>query len=124
MSASRNTSAPVYNFSSGPAVLPREVLEEVQRDLVELPGVGMSVLEISHRSPWADQIFAEVEGKHGGIGRAGSDQLMSQALANEDSDVQRRPGDPPSRRCFRSPTRCSSSRLRRYTPRCSSEAGP
>ena len=40
----------VYNFSSGPAVLPVPVLEEIQRDLVALPGVGMSVLEISHRS--------------------------------------------------------------------------
>jgi len=40
----------VYNFSAGPAVLPLPVLEEAQRDLVALPGVGMSVMEISHRS--------------------------------------------------------------------------
>jgi len=40
----------VYNFSAGPAVLPLSVLEEIQRDLVSLPGVGMSILEISHRS--------------------------------------------------------------------------
>jgi phosphoserine aminotransferase len=40
----------VYNFSAGPAVLPLPVLEEAQRDLVSLPGVGMSVMEISHRS--------------------------------------------------------------------------
>src|SRR5262249_8618034 len=40
----------VYNFSAGPAVLPMPVLEEIQRDLVALPGVGMSILEISHRS--------------------------------------------------------------------------
>jgi phosphoserine aminotransferase len=40
----------IYNFSAGPAVLPLPVLEEAQRDLVALPGVGMSVLEISHRS--------------------------------------------------------------------------
>src|SRR6187549_3010598 len=40
----------VFNFSSGPAVLPLPVLEQAQRDLVSLPGVGMSVLEISHRS--------------------------------------------------------------------------
>ena len=40
----------VFNFSAGPAVLPLPVLEEIQRDLVALPGVGMSVLEISHRS--------------------------------------------------------------------------
>jgi phosphoserine aminotransferase len=40
----------IFNFSSGPAVLPLPVLEEVQRDLIALPGVGMSVMEISHRS--------------------------------------------------------------------------
>lgn len=44
------TAKRVYNFSSGPAVLPLPVLEEAQRDLVCLPGVGASVLEISHRS--------------------------------------------------------------------------
>ena len=40
----------IYNFSAGPAVLPLPVLEEAQRDLMALPGVGMSVTEISHRS--------------------------------------------------------------------------
>ncbi|MPZ16595.1 MAG: 3-phosphoserine/phosphohydroxythreonine transaminase [Luteitalea sp.] len=40
----------IFNFSAGPAILPLPVLEEAQRDLVSLPGVGMSVLEISHRS--------------------------------------------------------------------------
>jgi phosphoserine aminotransferase len=44
------TTARIFNFSAGPAVLPLPVLEEAQRDLVSLPGVGMSVLEISHRS--------------------------------------------------------------------------
>jgi len=40
----------IFNFSAGPAVLPLHVLEQAQRDLVSLPGVGMSVMEISHRS--------------------------------------------------------------------------
>ncbi len=44
------TTTRVFNFSAGPAVLPLPVLEEAQRDLVSLPGVGMSVMEISHRS--------------------------------------------------------------------------
>src|SRR5262245_62188398 len=44
------TTSRIFNFSSGPAVLPLPVLEQAQRDLVSLPGVGMSVLEISHRS--------------------------------------------------------------------------
>lgn len=40
----------VFNFSSGPAVLPLPVLEQAQQELLSLPGVGISVLEISHRS--------------------------------------------------------------------------
>jgi phosphoserine aminotransferase len=51
----------VYNFSAGPAVLPVSVLEEIQRDLVSLPGVGMSILEISHRSPAFEAILAQAE---------------------------------------------------------------
>jgi len=51
----------IYNFSAGPAVLPLPVLEEAQRDLVALPGVGMSVLEISHRSKPFDEIFQAAE---------------------------------------------------------------
>jgi phosphoserine aminotransferase len=44
------TTTRIHNFSAGPAVLPLPVLEQAQRDLVSLPGVGMSVMEISHRS--------------------------------------------------------------------------
>jgi phosphoserine aminotransferase len=51
----------VHNFSAGPAVLPVSVLEEVQRDLVSLPGVGMSILEISHRSAAFEAILAQAE---------------------------------------------------------------
>jgi phosphoserine aminotransferase len=51
----------VYNFSPGPAVLPLSVLEEAQRDLLSLPGVGVSALEISHRCPWFDKVLAETE---------------------------------------------------------------
>ena len=49
----------IYNFSAGPAILPEEVLKEAQRDLFSLPGVGMSVLEISHRSKTFDKIISE-----------------------------------------------------------------
>jgi phosphoserine aminotransferase len=51
----------IFNFSAGPAVLPLAVLEEAQRDLVSLPGVGMSVLEISHRSKTFEAILAQTE---------------------------------------------------------------
>jgi phosphoserine aminotransferase len=56
------TTARVYNFSSGPAVLPVSVLEQIQRDLVSLPGVGMSILEVSHRSAIFEQVIAKAEG--------------------------------------------------------------
>src|SRR4030095_5109165 len=51
----------IYNFSAGPAVLPVPVLEEVQKDLVALPGVGMSILEISHRSKTFNEIHNRAE---------------------------------------------------------------
>lgn len=40
----------IYNFSAGPAILPVEVLEKAQNELLSLNGIGMSVMEISHRS--------------------------------------------------------------------------
>ena len=51
----------IFNFSAGPAVLPVPVLEEAQRDMVSLPGVGMSVMEISHRSKTFDDIIGRSE---------------------------------------------------------------
>ena len=51
----------IFNFSAGPAVLPQEVLREAQQNLLALPGVGMSVLEISHRSPAFDEIIEGCE---------------------------------------------------------------
>jgi phosphoserine aminotransferase len=51
----------IFNFSAGPAVLPVPVLEEAQRDMISLPGVGMSVMEISHRSKTFDEIINRTE---------------------------------------------------------------
>jgi len=51
----------IYNFSSGPAVLPLPVLEQAQRDLIALPGVGMSVMEVSHRSSTFEGIIGKAE---------------------------------------------------------------
>ena len=53
------TTTRVFNFSAGPAVLPVPVLEQAQRDLVSLPGVGMSVMEISHRSGVFEELLAD-----------------------------------------------------------------
>lgn len=49
----------LFNFSAGPAVLPLPVLEQAQQDLLALPGVGMSVMEISHRSATFEGILAD-----------------------------------------------------------------
>jgi phosphoserine aminotransferase len=46
----------IFNFSAGPAVLPVPVLEEAREHLLALPGVGMSILEISHRSKTFEEI--------------------------------------------------------------------
>jgi phosphoserine aminotransferase len=51
----------VHNFGAGPAVMPVPVLEQMQRDLIALPGVGISILEISHRSKVFEGILAEAE---------------------------------------------------------------
>src|SRR4028119_1225279 len=51
----------IYNFSAGPPALPVPVLEEAQRDMLALPGVGMSVMEISHRSKTFDEIIGGAE---------------------------------------------------------------
>ncbi len=40
----------IHNFSAGPSTLPLEVLHQVQKDLVSYKGLGLSVMEMSHRS--------------------------------------------------------------------------
>jgi phosphoserine aminotransferase len=51
----------VFNFAAGPATLPLPVLEQAQRDLLSLPGIGASPLEVSHRSPWFEDVIGEAE---------------------------------------------------------------
>ena len=51
----------LFNFSAGPAVLPVPVLEQAQRELVSLPGIGMSILEVSHRSKVFEDVLARAE---------------------------------------------------------------
>jgi phosphoserine aminotransferase len=53
----------VFNFSAGPAALPLPVLEQAQRELLALPGVGASVMEISHRSGAFDQILQSAKAR-------------------------------------------------------------
>lgn len=57
----------VFNFSAGPATLPLPVLEQVQRDIVTLPGVGASPLEVSHRGAWFEGVITEAEANLRGL---------------------------------------------------------
>ena len=49
----------IYNFSAGPAILPLPVLEKAQSELLSLGGIGMSVMEISHRSKHFEAILSK-----------------------------------------------------------------
>ena len=51
----------IYNFSAGPAVLPLEVLEQAQSEMTSLNGIGMSVMEVSHRSKHFEPILASAK---------------------------------------------------------------
>ena len=51
----------VWNFSPGPGALPLPVLERVRDELLEYPGAGASILEISHRSPAFERVIEEAE---------------------------------------------------------------
>lgn len=51
----------VYNFSAGPSMLPAEVLEKVQKDLLNYEGSGQSVMEMSHRSKEYQKIIDDAE---------------------------------------------------------------
>ena len=53
--------ARVYNFSAGPAVIPESVLKEAAEEMLDYKGSGMSVMEMSHRSKWFDDIIKDAE---------------------------------------------------------------
>jgi phosphoserine aminotransferase len=61
-----------YNFNAGPAALPLEVLQQAQEQFVEYNGIGMSIMEISHRSKEYEQVNDETQ------------QLMSELLSLPD----------------------------------------
>ncbi|MDT2759105.1 3-phosphoserine/phosphohydroxythreonine transaminase [Enterococcus xiangfangensis] len=52
----------IYNFSAGPAVLPKAVLEIAQSEMLDYKNSGMSVMELSHRSSLFDEIIQAAEG--------------------------------------------------------------
>jgi len=51
-------STPVYNFGAGPAMLPIPVMEKIRDELLDYNGMGVSVIEISHRSEEFEAILA------------------------------------------------------------------
>src|SRR5262245_28687027 len=51
----------VYNFNAGPAALPPPVLEQVQAELRDYRGLGLSLMEMSHRSKEYEAVNAEAE---------------------------------------------------------------
>ncbi len=53
--------ARAHNFSAGPAILPYEVLEETAKAVVDYNGVGMSIMEMSHRSKEFDEVIKEAQ---------------------------------------------------------------
>jgi phosphoserine aminotransferase len=53
----------VYNFNAGPGALPLPVLERIKEELLDWRGSGMSVMEMSHRSPEFESIIADAEAR-------------------------------------------------------------
>ena len=51
------TASRIYNFNAGPAALPLSVLEEIQDAFLNFKGSGMSIMEVSHRSKWFDDVI-------------------------------------------------------------------
>lgn len=51
----------IYNFSAGPAVLPKSVLERAQAEMLDWHGTGMSVMEMSHRGKEFTSILEKAE---------------------------------------------------------------
>jgi phosphoserine aminotransferase len=47
----------IHNFNAGPAALPLPVLQEIQTELLDFQGSGMSILEVSHRSKWFENVL-------------------------------------------------------------------
>jgi len=61
MQPSAKPNATIYNFSAGPAVMPRPVLEKAREEMLSFNGTGMSIMEMSHRSPGFESVLARAE---------------------------------------------------------------
>ena len=54
-------SDPVYNFGAGPAMLPPPVMQRIQQEILDFRGMGVSVIEISHRSKEFEALLGECD---------------------------------------------------------------
>jgi phosphoserine aminotransferase len=59
--SAKHMSQRIYNFSAGPAIMPRPVLEQAQNEILSVNGIGMSVMEVSHRSKYFEPVLAAAE---------------------------------------------------------------
>lgn len=50
-----------HNFNSGPSILPQEVLEQAAKAIIDFNGIGLSILEIGHRTPWFVEVLEEAK---------------------------------------------------------------
>jgi phosphoserine aminotransferase len=49
----------LYNFNSGPSILPQVVLEQASRAIIDFNNTGLSILEIGHRTAWFKEVLDE-----------------------------------------------------------------
>ena len=50
-----------HNFSAGPSILPENVIKQAAQTVIELDDIGLSILEISHRSNYFLDIITEAQ---------------------------------------------------------------
>ena len=55
------TQRPIVNFSAGPGVMPRAVLEKIQQEFLNFRGTHSNLMELSHRSPEFSQVIDKAE---------------------------------------------------------------
>ncbi len=65
-----------HNFSAGPAILPQSVMEEAARAALDFNGMGLSILEISHRTKEFEAVMAEAEALVRQLSGAGDDYAV------------------------------------------------
>ena len=87
----------VYNFSAGPSMLPLPVLERAQRDLVNYPGAGMSVMEMSHRSAAYEDIIHRTEASLRAVSYTHLDVYKRQMCGRMSFVLHRPPANPGAR---------------------------